>query len=269
VRLAPEAADAGYRLVALGATGSTNDDAVAAARDGDPGLLWVTAGEQLAGRGRHGRAWASPPGNLHASLLLVDPCEPAIAPELGFVAGLALHEAVEAVTGAGVPRVALKWPNDLLVDGAKAAGLLLEGHRIGRSLAVVVGFGVNVAAAPAETPYPAATLQSLRPGLRPETLFEALSGAVARDLAAWRPARTGAADPFGAIRARWLERAAGLGVDVRLRLPSGERHGVFEGLDRSGRLQLKTASGLELIDAGDLYFPNLRPGTAEPGPAAG
>jgi len=266
VRLAPEAAQAGYRLRALGATGSTNDDALAAAREGDPGLLWVTAAEQLSGRGRHGRGWASPPGNLHASLLLVDPCGAAQAPQLGFVAGLALHEAVAAVTGAGAPTVALKWPNDLLVGGAKAAGLLLEGHRIGAALAVVVGFGVNVAAAPAGTPYPAAALQVLRPGLGAAELFEALSGAFARSFAAWQ---AGAGTSFGTIRSRWLERAAGLGAEVRLRLPSGERRGVFQGLDGSGRLQLKTVAGLELIDAGDLYFPNLRSGTAALHPSSG
>jgi BirA family biotin operon repressor/biotin-[acetyl-CoA-carboxylase] ligase len=132
VHLLPEAEIAGYRLQSVDATESTNDDAFRAAAAGDPGRLWIVAREQVAGRGRHGRQWSSPPGNLYASLLLVDPCEVAVAPQLGFVAGLALHQAVEAVTGVGAPRLALKWPNDLLLDRAKVAGLLLEGHRIGR-----------------------------------------------------------------------------------------------------------------------------------------
>ena len=98
MRLGLEAEAQGFRLLTLEVTGSTNEDALSAAREGDPGGLWIVAAEQRAGRGRHGRAWSSPAGNLHASLLLVEPCEPAAAPQLGFVAGLALHEAVEAVT---------------------------------------------------------------------------------------------------------------------------------------------------------------------------
>lgn len=260
--LPSEIASAGYRLLSLDATGSTNDDAIAAARSGEPGGLWIVAREQLAGRGRHGRQWSSPPGNLHASLLLVDPCDAALAPQLGFVAGLALHEAVEATTGLRFPRLALKWPNDLLLDGAKAAGLLLEGHRIGQgqTLAVVIGFGVNVAHAPAGTPYPTVALRDQSPDMSRERLFPALAGAFARNFGAWRAAaRRNAADPFGPVRTLWMERAAGIGGNVTLRLPAGEKSGVFDGLDRSGRLRLKTDEGLELIDAGDLYFPNLLP----------
>jgi len=260
VRLSSETESAGYRLVSLEATDSTNDDALQAARSGDPGQLWIVAAEQRAGRGRHGRQWSSPPGNLYASLLLIDPCEVAIAPQLGFVAGLALHEAVEASTGLSGSRLALKWPNDLLLDGAKVSGLLLEGHRVGLQgrLAIVIGFGVNVSFAPTGTPYPAAALRAFRPDLTREDLFPALADAFARTFAAWRASvRKNGGDPLGPIRRLWLERAAGLGQEVTLRLPSGEKKGIFEGLDRSGRLQLKSSSGVELIDAGDLYFPNL------------
>lgn len=267
VKLSPEAEAAGYRLVFIEATDSTNDDALQAARSGDPGPLWIVAAEQRAGRGRHGRQWASPQGNLYASLLLTDPCEAQHAPQLGFVAGLALHEAIEAVTGVGAPRLSLKWPNDLLLDGGKVSGLLLEGHRFDGNgpLAIVIGFGVNVAFAPTGTPYPASALQAVRPGLTREAIFRALSAAFAQTFSAWRnAARMNAADPFGPIRRLWLERAAGIGQEVTLRLPSGERRGLFEGLDRSGRLQLKTVSGTELIDAGDLYFPRLLHDIAKP-----
>jgi BirA family biotin operon repressor/biotin-[acetyl-CoA-carboxylase] ligase len=267
VHLAPETESAGYRLLSLEATGSTNDDALQAAKSGDPGQLWITAAEQLAGRGRHGRQWSSPQGNLYASLLLIDPCDVASAPQLGFVAGLALHEAVEAVTGLGAPRLALKWPNDLLLDGAKISGLLLEGHRLHPEgpLAIVIGFGVNVSFAPSGTPYPAASLQQVKPNLNRDQVFLALSSAFASAFAAWRASfRMNVSDPFGAIRKLWLERAAGLGQEVTLRLPSGEKRGVFEGLDRFGRLQLKGAAGVELIDAGDLYFPNLLHDIAKP-----
>lgn len=267
VNLSPEAEVAGYRLISLQATDSTNDDVLQTARSGDPGQLWVVAAEQRAGRGRHGRQWASPEGNLYASLLLIDPCEVQHAPQLGFVAGLALHEAVEAVTGLGTPRLSLKWPNDLLLDGAKVSGLLLEGHRLDGNgpLAIVIGMGVNVAFAPTGTPYPAMALRHAKPALTREEMFRALSSSFARTFSAWRnAARMNPADPFGPIRRLWLERAAGIGGEVTLRLPSGEKRGIFEGLDRFGRLQLKTASGTELIDAGDLYFPNLLHDIAKP-----
>ncbi|HEX2510880.1 MAG TPA: biotin--[acetyl-CoA-carboxylase] ligase [Microvirga sp.] len=265
MRLPPEIESAGYRLLSLDSTESTNDDALRAAREGDPGPLWVIAVEQRAGRGRHGRPWASPPGNLYASLLLTDPCDAALAPQLGFVAGLALHEAVETVTGASAPRLALKWPNDLLFEEAKVSGLLLEGHRIGATLAVVIGFGVNVASAPSDTPYAATALHRSHPSVTRESVFSALSRCFADVFEGWRSSqRAAAADPFASIRRRWLERAAGIGSEVTIRLPSGERRGIFEGLDRSGRLQLRTAAGLELIDAGDLYFPASNNITAVP-----
>jgi BirA family biotin operon repressor/biotin-[acetyl-CoA-carboxylase] ligase len=268
VQLSPETESAGYRLLSLEATDSTNDDALEAARSGDPGQLWIAAGEQRAGRGRHGRQWSSPQGNLYTSLLLIDPCETSSAAQLGFVAGLALHGAVEAVTGLGAPRLSLKWPNDLLLDGAKVSGLLLEGHRLGADgpLAIIIGFGVNVAFAPIGTPYPAVALQTVKPGLTREDVFRSLSAAFAQTFSAWRAsARLNAADPFGPIRRLWLERAAGLGQEVTLRLPSGEKNGIFEGLDRFGRLQLKSSTGMELINAGDLYFPNLPHDIAKPG----
>jgi BirA family biotin operon repressor/biotin-[acetyl-CoA-carboxylase] ligase len=267
VHLSPEAEAAGYRILSLEATDSTNDNALQAARSGDPGQLWITAAEQLAGRGRHGRQWSSPRGNLYASLLLIDPCDMPSAPQLGFVAGLALHEAVESVTGIGAPRLTLKWPNDLLLDGAKVSGLLLEGHRLqpGGSFAIVIGFGVNVAVAPTGTPYPATALRTVKPELDRTEVLRSLSSAFARTFSAWRmSARKNASDPFGAIRRLWLERAAGLGREVTLRLPSGEKRGVFEGLDRFGRLQLKSRDGMEPIDAGDLYFPNLLHDIAQP-----
>ncbi len=259
MRLAPETERSGYRLIALDTTPSTNDEAAAAARHGDPGSLWIVAGEQRAGRGRHGRQWTSPPGNLYASLLLIDPCEPAAAPQLGFIAGLALHQAVAAEAGVDVPRVSLKWPNDLLLDGAKVAGLLLEGHHgPDGAFAVVIGFGVNVATAPDNAAYPAKALRVVRSDLSAETLFPSLSRSFAQHFETWRNARaSGAADPFQTVRNDWLARAAGVGETVNIRMPSGERRGTFMGLDPAGRLQLRTSVGTELIDAGDLFFPAL------------
>jgi BirA family transcriptional regulator, biotin operon repressor / biotin---[acetyl-CoA-carboxylase] ligase len=261
VRLAPEIEASGYRLIALDSVESTNDEAAAAARRGDPGRLWIVAREQRAGRGRHGRPWTSPPGNLYASLLLVDPCEFAIAPQLGFIAGVALHEAVAAETGLDAPRLALKWPNDLLLDGAKVAGLLLEGHQGGDgTFAVVIGFGVNIASAPDNAAYPAKALSTFKRDLPVKSLFESLSRTFAHHFEPWRKVQaSGVGDPFGTVRSQWTARAAGLGAPVTIRLPQGERSGSFVGLDEAGRLRLQTAAGTELIDAGDLYFPNLQP----------
>lgn len=260
VRLPAELAESEYRLVTLDSVGSTNDEAMAAARRGDPGRLWIVAREQRAGRGRHGRQWSSPRGNLYASLLLVDPCEPARAPQLGFVAGIALHEAVAHATGLGSPRLGLKWPNDLLLDGAKVAGLLVEGSRSADgAFAVVIGFGVNVAAAPDNAAYPTKALRDVDGTVTPETLLAYLAEAFSRHLEEWRGAASdGGGDPFATVRAEWLSRAAGLGDQVTIRLATGERSGSFAGLDQTGRLQLRTAHGTELIDAGDLYFPASR-----------
>jgi BirA family transcriptional regulator, biotin operon repressor / biotin---[acetyl-CoA-carboxylase] ligase len=159
-----------------------------------------------------------------------------------------------------VPRLALKWPNDLLLDGGKLSGLLLEGHRVGAALAVIVGIGVNVASAPDGTPYRATSLSAVRPDLARETVFAALAERFAARYGAWRAGRgSGAGEAFAAVRRLWLERAAGLGAEVALRLPSGERRGIFEGLDPYGRIRLRTDAGQELIDAGDLYFRNLSP----------
>jgi BirA family biotin operon repressor/biotin-[acetyl-CoA-carboxylase] ligase len=257
VDLPPAIEAAGYRLTHVGETGSTNDDGSSAARAGDAGRHWFVADAQLSGRGRQGRAWTSPPGNLHASLLLIEPCDPAVAPQLGFVAGVALHNAVACATGLAPLRLALKWPNDLLADGAKVSGLLLEGHRIGPTgtFAVVIGFGVNVASAPEDAPYPARALRDLAPSLTRDMLFAHLAATVAERLAAWQDARAHhPSDAFTPIRREWLARASGLGGPVTARLASGQRHGTFKGLDRFGRLELETASGLERIDAGDIYL---------------
>jgi BirA family transcriptional regulator, biotin operon repressor / biotin---[acetyl-CoA-carboxylase] ligase len=261
VHLPAEIAAAGYRLRALEATGSTNEEALNAARAGDPGLLWITAREQLAGRGRHGRSWASPPGNLYASLLLVAPCELREAAQLGFIAGLSLHEAVEATTGTGFSRLALKWPNDLLLDGAKLSGLLLEAHRLapGEAPAIVIGFGVNVASSPQDAPYPTAALRQIDARVTPASLFRALAGSFARNFTLWQQDRDAGLDAFARVRRGWLARAAALGETVSVRLPAGTRTGTFTGLDVAGRLQLRTASGVESIDAGDLFWPSGRP----------
>lgn len=247
--LGESARAAGYRLIVRDEVGSTMEEARRALQQGDPGQLWIVARSQNAGRGRHGRQWTSPPGNLYASLLLVNPCEPALAPQLGFVAGLALHDAAARVTGLAAPRLALKWPNDLLVDGAKCSGLLLEGESGAGRFAVIAGLGVNIASCAQGTPYPASFLRAHAPDVTIEATLVALAEAFAERFAIWQ--RPGG---FGPTRQAWLERAAFLGQTITIRPPSGAVTGVFSGLDPAGRLLLETPGGIRAFDAGDLFF---------------
>src|SRR6266699_1187512 len=143
MKLEPRATAAGVRLIAHEVLGSTNAEALNLARQGERGPLWVTADRQSAGRGRRRRAWISPPGNLYASLLLTRPAAAQHWPQLSFVAALAIHDAVVEVAADLKPRLAIKWPNDLLLAGAKFAGILIEGE--GDVNAVAVGIGVNCA----------------------------------------------------------------------------------------------------------------------------
>lgn len=240
---------AGYRLIVRDEVGSTMEEARRALGQGEPGQLWIVARSQSAGRGRHGRQWGSPPGNLYASLLLTEPCEPALAPQLGFVAGLALHDAAAKLLGPSASKLALKWPNDLLLDRAKISGLLLEGESRAGRFSVIIGCGVNIASRPDDTPYPAAFLRQEQPGAGVEAMLAALSDAWAERFEIWR--RPGG---FGPTRTAWLERAAFLGEMITIRLADGPLVGRFAGLDPHGRLELETEAGRRLIDAGDLYF---------------
>jgi len=249
--ISQEARKAGFDVVVLATTASTNDVALEQAVSRGADRLWVVAREQTKGRGRHGRQWASPPGNLYASLVLREPCEPPAAPQLGFVAGLALYDAVAGVTGLTAPRLALKWPNDLLMDGGKLSGLILEGHRIGPDMcfAVVIGMGLNVAHKPTDTPYPARCLAEAVGAVDVGEVFRALSSSFADRLAQWERGRG-----FARTREAWLSRAAGIGGRARVRLPGGELTGTFAGLDAAGRLLLDGPDGRRTIDAGDLYL---------------
>src|SRR5919107_314402 len=162
-------------------TGSTNDDLGALAREGAPEGVWLRAGRQSGGRGRQGREWHSPPGNLYASTLVrLRPGAPP-APTLALVAAVALHEGASTFVAGGA-RIEIKWPNDLLVAGAKLSGILLE--RIDD--AVVVGFGVNLSDHPDETERPAINMGMLGGAPDPARFLEALAGSFARWLERWR-----------------------------------------------------------------------------------
>jgi BirA family transcriptional regulator, biotin operon repressor / biotin---[acetyl-CoA-carboxylase] ligase len=254
--LGKRAKAAGHRLIRLGAVSSTMDEGRALAATGETGPVWIVADSQSGGRGRHGRVWTSPPGNLYATLLLTEPCAQARAPELGFVAGLALHEAIKHLSGLDAPDLALKWPNDLLLRGAKLAGLLLEGQMVSVSgiFMVTIGLGVNVLSAPEDTPYPATTLSAVARHLTRDAVFSAMSDTFADWFARWHDCG------FAPVREAWLQRAAGCGERVTIRLPSGPVMGAMQGIDASGRLILLTSDGQRVIDAGDLFFGDRRSG---------
>jgi BirA family biotin operon repressor/biotin-[acetyl-CoA-carboxylase] ligase len=243
-----EATDlAGVRHISFETLGSTNAEALAHARAGERGPLWIAAGSQSAGRGRRGNTWVSPPGNLYATLLLSEPSPPEAAPQLSFVTALALHDAIAECAPQLGPLLKVKWPNDLLLGGKKLAGILIEGES-DPAFAVAVGLGVNCVGHPDDTAYPATDLATGGALVTPPQLLAVLSAAMTRRIGQWQRGQG-----FAGIRADWLERAAGLGQDIRVRLPEREIAGRFEGLDDAGRLMLAGADGVTTVTAGEVF----------------
>ena len=237
-----------FRVETLPAVGSTNDvvreRAVAGAAEG----LVVRAEEQLAGRGRHGRTWASPKGNLYISILFRPRRPLNEAATLSLVIGLSLADAIAAAAGPGL-ELRLKWPNDLMAGGAKIAGILLENVSADPLLpAIVAGVGVNVEAAPGGLPYPATTLRALGLELTPEALLERLLARMAPDYALWQDGG------FAALRQRWLARAQGLGKPAGVRVGERTISGRFVDVDAAGHLVLEGEAGRLRLNAGELFF---------------
>ncbi|GAB4523980.1 MAG: biotin--[acetyl-CoA-carboxylase] ligase [Roseibium sp.] len=245
---APGAPD--FRFEEHDSVGSTNSLCFERARSGDPGGLWIRAGLQTEGRGRRGRDWASPEGNLFASLLLVDPQPAERIGELPLVAAVALAKAVDKAAGT-LQLVSLKWPNDLLVESAKLSGILLEAEAFAdERQAVVIGFGVNCVSHPPLTLYQATDLRSLGYQVSAERLFECLTACMADQLAAWRQP-----GGFEAVRRAWLDRAAHLGKPVTVKTGREEITGIFADLDARGHLVLKLDDGgLRTLYAGDVFL---------------
>ena len=239
------------RRLALEEVDSTNSIAMEAARAGDPGQLWVTALRQTQGRGRRGRSWVSERGNLYASLLLVDAAPLSCLGQLPLVIALGLARALAGLRGIEPEAVRIKWPNDILLDGRKCVGILIESERLpdGRQ-AVVIGAGINVAAAPDGQPYGVTTLADNGFKGNLEDVFRAIAIEVEAALALWRGGRG-----FADVRAGWLERARGLGQAIRVNLPDRSIDGIFHALDTEGRLVLKRDDGaLEAHSAGDVFL---------------
>ncbi|HEX6092646.1 MAG TPA: biotin--[acetyl-CoA-carboxylase] ligase, partial [Dongiaceae bacterium] len=216
-----------FSLICLPSVGSTNDEAKRLAEDGAAEGTLVWGLEQTAGRGRRGRGWHSPLGNLYMSAVL-RPGKPAAQSALiGFVAAVALADALQDL-GLASDRLRLKWPNDVLVDKAKVAGILVETAAVAGEVPawLVLGMGVNLAHAPENTPYPATTLRAFGlPNLTVEGLLEALAGRLAEWYGRWQ------AEGFAPVRAAWLKRATGLGEPIEVRLDQESLQGRFVALE--------------------------------------
>ncbi|MBM3559622.1 MAG: biotin--[acetyl-CoA-carboxylase] ligase [Alphaproteobacteria bacterium] len=235
---------AGCRLVALGTVGSTNDEARALAVAGAPDRTFVWAREQNAGRGRRGTDWTSPPGNLYVTAILRPGVPAARAMQLSFIVAVAMAEAIEQTCGIALT---LKWPNDLLLDGRKTAGILLESSGTGTLVDwLVAGTGVNLVSHP-EALRTATHLAAAGADLAPEELLPRYAGCLSGWIDRWT------AGGFPPVRAAWLARASGLGGPIVLRLPDRELAGTFADLDETGALVLDAPEGRRTVTAGEVF----------------
>ncbi len=245
--IAEEALPEGFVLCHLARVGSTNDEARRRAEAGAEARLVVMADEQTRGRGRHGRDWSSPAGNLYASVLLPANGPLAASAQLSFVAGLALADALERHAPEGTV-IRLKWPNDVLIGRAKVAGILLETVGTG----VIIGTGVNIASYPGDTPYPATSLDAQ--GFAPTTP-RAVLGSYLTALDRWF--RHWCESGFAPLRTAWCARSLGLGEEIRLRLEREDLLGRFVDVTATGSLLLDLgAGGRREIAAGDVFYPD-------------
>ena len=206
--------------------GSTSDEARRLVRQGAPYGTVVWAKAQTAGRGRRGRTWSSPEGNLHVSVVLH--CAESVAPQLGFVAALAVADAVDSACGQ--TRARLKWPNDVLLEGGKLAGLLLEVEHMAHGTAVVLGVGVNLRHFPANTDYAATSLYAHGVDITAEVMLSGFLVSLALRLEEWRGCG------FGHTRVEWSKRGHRHGDALRISAVGERMDAVFLGLDQDGSL---------------------------------
>ena len=229
---------------------STNEEARRLINEGLAGPTWIHAKSQSAGRGRRGRDWVSEEGNLFATLALPLACTPAEAATLAFVSALAVGAALEAFVEAQA--IHYKWPNDVLIEDKKVAGILLEtqAQSAGQVQWLAIGIGINLVSAPTQTTYPATSLH-LHSEV-PIALEDVLSR-LAKHFDHWF--RVWQTQGFEPIRRAWTAQAARLNQSIEVRLPKKTLHGVHKGLDKSGALILELEDGSEtIVSAGEIYF---------------
>ena len=238
-----------HRAVQFDEIDSTNAEAMRRASGGERGPLWIVAARQTAGRGRQGRRWDSETGNLYATLLVTLPAPAAIAAQTSFVAALAVHDLAAGVVAAP-EKLALKWPNDVLLEGAKLAGILIEtlARDEPATTTVAIGIGINLASAPDHTRYGAISLAAHGAHVTPQDAFAGLAAAMAQRLAEWND---GAG--FALIRSDWMARAAGLGGKASVTMGERTVTGEFAGLASDGALLLSVTGGqIHCIHAGEV-----------------
>jgi len=241
----------GFTCRYVDSIGSTSDALKREASDHAPDGTTLAAGEQTAGRGRYGRVWASPPGNLYISVLLRDVGPLQQAAQLSFVAAVALGEAIAELTPDDVA-VRFKWPNDILANGNKVAGLLLESGGPSDAPWIIIGSGINLQSHPPDTDFPASDLKAQGALVEGPSLAGAYLAALADWRARWQ------AQGFAPIRAAWLGAAAHRGQGITLKLSGQEpRSGLFVDLDGDGALlfQPEGRGSVERITAGEVHFP--------------
>lgn len=239
-----------YRLIKLEDVDSTNAEAKRIAASGldlsqESVVVWAKT--QTAGRGRRGREWISPAGNLYCSLLFNPKCSASKAGQLGLVASLALQRVISGVTD----RVECKWPNDVLIGGKKVSGLLMETESVasGDLAWLVLGVGVNIENHPENVPFPATSLfVEGQEGITVAELLEGFNREMDQLLSEWH--ETG----FAATRSAWLAVAAGLNKDITVRLSNETISGNFVGLDENGALILEGPNGFQTVNSGDVFF---------------
>ncbi len=240
-----------FHLALMNEVDSTNDEARRRAAQGAPTGTLVWSRAQTGARGRRGRKWESPKGNLYCSLLLRPEKPLAEVPQLSFVAALAVSDTVDSALPAG-PRVRCKWPNDVLVEGRKVSGVLLESHAQANRLdCLVVGIGVNVNSRPADDAVdtPATSMIEHGATLTVERVLERLASRLDHWISLWKT------KGFVPIRREWLGRAAGQGEAIRVRLGAETFHGVFEDLDGDGALVVAVAGGgRRRVTAGEVFL---------------
>ena len=219
---------------------STNEEALRQLAAGQEGTFWIVADEQTQGRGRMRRQWLSPEGNLYASLVLRLSASASVATQLSFVAALAAHDAIARHLDPGkLPGLRLKWPNDVLLDGAKIAGILIESvaRLKAGGLSAIIGIGINVSAAPPDTGRPVAALD-LEPAAC-AAVFRSLADAFEKWLGSWEEGRG-----FAGIREAWLARALALDKPISVSLNGSSIRGTFRGVDQAAPSSSKPSPGL-------------------------
>ena len=251
-----------HRIIKLTETGSTNKDAMRLALAGEPLPLWICAERQSEGRGRAGRVWVSDAGNLQASLALTCQAPLQSAGQLSFVAGIALIEAVRAISPlAQSVGLRLKWPNDLLIGPAKAGGILVETttargeptfhegptFQQGQGFLAIIGFGLNVTTCPPDLGRAATSLAANGIAVTPDTVLEALADHSEIWIKHWDNGRC-----FGDMRQAWLERAGAIGEAITVNAACGPVSGTYQGLAPDGALLVEVAGQIETFTYGDV-----------------